>query len=158
MTTSPAVRGLVLLGCVLATFEAHAQAAKTGPRSALIVPSVSLAPGERVRRPVRAAQDATIIACVHDITSMLTCPFAGDARLAGGIVSVTVTVRTRRDSATYTLDRKSFEKKLSDRKGVDAIFLSLSALDTFAMPYYIHKVSFDSAVAMRQRIKNGQKP
>jgi hypothetical protein len=37
-------------------------------------------------------------------------------------------------------------------RGVDAIFLSLPAIDKFMIPYYARTIGVDSAAAMRARI------
>lgn len=155
MTTSPAVFRLVLMGCALAAFEVDAQVARTTPRSALAGATTSRAAGRPATPAVQYADSAgfTFHPCAHDISSMLICLGGGRAAAAPAagneIVSVTVTVRTRRGAATtYTFNAKP----------VDAIFLTSSALDRFAMPYYIHKVGFDSAAALRQQIRSGRNP
>ena len=144
MTISPTAYRLALLGCVLVALDAGAQVTRTTPRPALA------AAAKGASNSIALADTASLFErqpCVHDISSMLSCGGGHAPPPGGSITAVTVTVRTDRGTYTYTYNAP-----------IDAVFLTYGALDRFAMPYYIHKLGFDAASAMRTRVKKGQRP
>jgi hypothetical protein len=93
-----------------------------------------------------ASTDLFVGGCQHDgRTSDWIC--GGDTTMArrslplGDIVSMTVTVKTTKGTYTQTL-----------RKGTDAVFWSLPAVDKFALPYYVHTLGIERAAQMRAEL------
>ena len=78
------------------------------------------------------------VGCLHDERSYWHCPDTTDQLQRGDSLLITVK-RARGATRTYRVP-----------SGTDAIFLSLSAVDKFAIPYYTHTVGVDSAAAMRR--------
>lgn len=100
-------------------------------------------------RTYRDAFDVTPSNCVHNQwTSEMTpgiCP--PEIRL-GQVDTMTLTLRMR-DGTVRTIPLPA---------GTDAIFLTLSAVDKFAMPYYVRIVGVDSAAALRGSMTGSARP
>lgn len=93
---------------------------------------------------------AVVHGCVHDGNTSnmfrLICPPAPFPR--GDIASMTLVTRLRNG------DRH----EMAVGPSVDAIFLSLAAIDKFVIPYYARTNGIDSAAAMRAQIVRGLRP
>ena len=83
--------------------------------------------------------------CVHYQSSMrpIICP-GGPVRRMADVDSVTIHVRMRDGTSEI----------IPVQKGADAIFFTLSAIDKFAIPYYVRVVGLEDAARLRQRLVN----
>jgi hypothetical protein len=85
--------------------------------------------------------------CVHDGYNsnmhQIICPPAPFPR--GDIARMTLVTRLK-DSTVHEMPMAA---------DVDAIFLSLAAIDKFVIPYYVRTLGVDSAAAMRAQIVRG---
>ena len=60
------------------------------------------------------------------------------------------------DSMSLVVHRRGgVNERVRVRQDVDAIFLTLAAIDKFAIPYYVRVIGVDSAAAMRTEIARG---
>ena len=82
--------------------------------------------------------------CVHDGHTSYMLPLCPPLPffLISDVASLTLTARLK-DGTTH---------EMAMAPSVDAIFLTLPAIDKFVVPYYARTIGFDSAAAMRARI------
>ena len=101
------------------------------------------------RDPIASDGRQLVLKCQHYQSAMHAeiCP-PGPQIDFGSVERMELTIRTR-DGRTHILP-------LDPR--ADAIFLTLSAVEKFAMPYYAGVLGVESAAALRQRIITAARP
>ena len=117
--------------------QALALARRLGPRYG------AFGPYQTAREPQSAM---IVIGCQHDGLHSVFAP-----RCPGGLLPALEV-----DSMTLVLHRRGGgTQRTSISSGVDAIFLTLPAIDKFAIPYYARVLGLDAAAAMRADIVRG---
>ena len=93
--------------------------------------------------PRELASAYMVVNCVHDGTVSIMTPYC-----PGPIIP-----RQNVDSMSLTIFvRGGATRRMPIDPGVDAVFLSLPAIDKFAIPYYSRVVGIEAAAAMRSQI------
>lgn len=125
---------------VIGIYEREADALA---RVGAVEPSIvgSFGPYQTDRDP--GAQLGWFAKCVHYQSSMrpIICPGRPVLPFAD-VDTVTITVRMK-DGSTQVIPVPT---------GADAVFFTLSAIDKFAIPYYVRVMGLEEAARMRQRL------
>ena len=88
---------------------------------------------------LHSAMDSSVVARVRRLGSI--CPGPGLGFRMNDLDSLSITFHLRSGPA----------QRMALPRGVDAVFLTLPALDKFVFPYYARTIGLDSTAALRQR-------